>query len=303
VKPRIRIVVLSVLLSAATVVAVFVVTPPSQAAPPPDVTPLKVAATTIGEGHAVYVRGTDARLYWRTVEEFAAPGYSTSWRALPGGTVGSGPDVAQVESNSLVIAARADNGNLLVREQNGTAFGAWLNLGGVITTAPILAASSTTPQVAVFARGGDGAVWYRIRGVQGTWSPWASIGGIVTSAPDAIWGSPEAGIAVFARGGNGTRYRINRSPENQWGQWEGGAGTPLNSATSTFPTGQEFSQYHRNGARHVIRTEVFGPTDLGGVVISAPDVADETLVAAVGTNRALYVHTGGAWSSLGGIAA
>ena len=40
--------------------------PVTALAPPPDITPVKVAATRIAEGHAVYVRGIDHRLFWRT---------------------------------------------------------------------------------------------------------------------------------------------------------------------------------------------------------------------------------------------
>jgi hypothetical protein len=301
VKSRIRIVLLSVLLSAATVVAVFVVSPTAEAAPPPDVTPVKVAAANLADGHVVYLRGQNAELYWRTVEDFGTPGYSTAWRIIPGGQVGSGPDAAQIDDDSVYLAAKATNSNLLVRRQDGTTFGAWENLGGVITSAPAVLYDSASTRLWVFARGGDGAIWYRLRTGTGPWGAWTSIQGILTSAPDAIFGIGQ--LTVFARGGNGNLYDRTQNSAGQWGPWSTN-GLPVNSATSSLPSGAEFIQFYRNGARHVIRAAHPSPTDIGGIVISAPDTADGDLVAAVGTNRALYVHTNeDGWLLLDGIAA
>jgi hypothetical protein len=303
-----RIGLLSAFATAATTVAVLVIAvPAAQAAAPPDITPVKVAATRIGEGHAVYVRGTDARLYWRTVEAFAAPGYSTDWRALPGGTVGSGPDALQVAPTTVLLAAKANDLSLLVRQQNGTAFGGWLNLGGKITTAPALLHDQATSRIWVFARGGDGAVWYRVRSAAGgTWAPWASIGGIVTSAPDAIVTTGEPLLAVRARGLNGNEYiRALSLTTGVWEPWEH-IGFAINSATSTVHADDTFQiQYWRGANRHVFAfAGDSGPADIGGVVTSAPDASfGGEVVAAVGTNRALYVHTDNAWRSLGGITA
>jgi hypothetical protein len=309
-RSKVRLVLLAVLLSAATTVTALVVASPAEAAAPPDVTPVKVAATGIGEGHAVYVRGTDARLYWRTVESFTAPGYSTSWRALPGGTVGSGPDAVQIAPTTLYLAARATNSNLLVRRQDGTTFGAWQNLGGVITSAPTLAYEQGPDRLWAFARGGDGAVWYRVQGASGTWAPWQSLGGTVTSAPDvaALFGR----VDVYARGLNGNLYQRFVDPSTGvWSPWRSN-GYAVNSASSTTSTvfeGDEYRlQYWRGGDRHVYELVRVVPANIGGIATSAPDVAagdglDEQLVAVVGTNRALYVHVGNSWTSLGGIAA
>jgi hypothetical protein len=295
--------------TAATAVAVFVVpAAPASASAPPDITPVKVAATVIGEGHAVYVRGTDARLYWRTVEHFTAPGYSTSWRALPGGTVSSGPDAAQVDPDSVVLAAKANDLSLLVRQQDGTSFGAWQNLGGKITTAPALALSSATGRLYAFARGGDGAAWYRVRETSGTWAPWASIGGILTAAPDPVLLPNEtSSLRVNVRGGNGSLYMRTHDESLPWtAPWQGPFEVPLNSAASS-PTqagGIYTKSYYRGANRHVL---IGFPSfdDLGGIVTSAPEASmDDRVIAAVGTNRALYARINGApWVSLGGIAA
>ena len=301
-----RTVLLSGLVAVATAVTALVAGTPATAAPPPDVTPVKVAATRIGEGHAVYVRGTDGRLYWRTVEEFTAPGYSTAWRALPGGTVGSGPDAVQEGGELVWLAARATNGNLLVRRQDGTSFGSWVNLGGVITTAPAMALQSSTGDLWAFARGGDGAVWYRIRGGSGVWSPWQSLGGIVTAAPDPVVGTDDGVLRVFARGGDGTLYRRVWQPPGGpggWGPWER-IGVPINSATSSDGSDVvSFATHFRGANRHVYLLIDTGTRDLGGIATSAPDgTYGGEVVAVAGTDRALYARTD-TWRRLGGVVA
>jgi len=63
---------LAIAVTTAAATAVVFNASPAAAATPPDVTPAKVAASRLGNGHAVYVRGGDGRLWWRTVEEFAS---------------------------------------------------------------------------------------------------------------------------------------------------------------------------------------------------------------------------------------
>jgi hypothetical protein len=306
VRSKARLALLAVLSSSLAVVGIFVAAPPASAAAPPDVTPVKVAATQLGEGHAVYVRGTDGRLYWRTVEQFAAPGYSTSWRALPGGTVASGPDAVQANPDLVYLAARATNGNLLIRSQTGTTFGPWQNLGGVITTAPTMALYQSTGDLWVFARGGDGAVWFRTRSGTNVWEPWKSIGGIVTAAPDVFLWPNATTPTVYARGTDGTLYvGIGDNAARPGWYWER-IGVALNSATSTVWTEETaLTQFYRGANRHVYRLDGPPGVDLGGIATSAPDASEagEVIVVA-GTDRALYARVNGQpWVRLGGITA
>jgi hypothetical protein len=263
-----------------------------------------VAATRIAEGHAVYVRGIDHRLFWRTIEVFTSPGYSVNWAPLPGGTVGSGPDIAQIDSDSVWMAARASNNALLVRRQDGTTFGAWENLGGIITTAPGLAYDAATNRLWAFAQGGDGAVWYRMRAANGTRTPFASIDGIVTSAPDAIVAA-DGFLRVNVRGGNGNLYRRAMNlTTGAWGPWEATT-LAINSAFSAVRSDTVAQiNYYRNAARNIVTFTDGPPTNLGGTLISAPDASHNgSALTAVGTNRACYARLGSNWVSMGGTAA
>lgn len=292
---------------AAITVALVGAPSPAAAAPPPDVSPVKVAASRLGGGHAVYVRGTDGRIWWRTVEAFGSPAYSTSWRPLPGVTA-SGPDVVQVAGTELWLAARSTTSTLLVRRQSGATFGGWQSLGGVITSAPVLMVQGGTARIWAFARGNDGAVWYRVRGDNGVWAPWRTIGGRLTSAPDAVYygfGSPD--IVVQGRGLDGAVWaRSLTLSSGVWTPWQQ-AGDQTTSATSTVRSDQVFRITYWRGPRNQVLSIVDGPSpnDLGGIATSAPDAAYGGAVVAVrGADNALWARVDGApWRSLGGRAA
>lgn len=278
---------------------------PASAAAPPDVSPVKVAASRLGEGHAVYVRGTDGRIWWRTVQAFSSPQYSTGWRSLPG-VVASGPDVAQVSDTELWLAARSTASNLLVRRQTGAVFEGWQNLGGLLTSAPVLAVETGTPRLWAFARGGDGAVWYRIRGGDGAWAPWRTSGGGFTSAPDAVFHDLLGTMRVQGRGLDGAVWaRGFDVPTGTWSAWTI-AGAVTTSATSTVRSDEVFRITYWRGADRQVLSLVDGPepNDLGGRTTSAPDASYGGEVVAVrGTDNAVWARVAGApWRSLGGAA-
>jgi hypothetical protein len=295
---------LAIAATTAAATAVVFNTSPAAAATPPDVTPAKVAASRLGNGHAVYVRGGDGRLWWRTVEEFGKPGYSTAWRPLPGAAVGSGPDVVSVSSTTLWVAAKANNGNAVVRVQNGATFGGWQNLDGTITTAPVLLHEVGTPRIWLFARGTSGGVTYRVRAASGVWGPWQSIGGQLTSAPDALL-SVNGTIRVHGRGLNGDLWvRALDLSTGVWAPWER-TGFAVNSATSTVRSDRVFQvMYFRGALNHIFATVDEPPHDIGGVATSAPDASFGGEVIAVrGTNGAVWaIVNGSPWRTLGGIA-
>lgn len=279
--------------------------PLTAAAVPQDVTPVKVAASRLGPGHAVYVRGTDGRLWWRTVQNFATPGYSTAWRPLPGGTVASGPDVVQVWGATTWIAAKATNGTVVVRLQTGSSFGAWQSLGGAVTTAPVLLRETGTARLWVFARGTDGGGWYRVRDGSGVWAPWRTIGGQLTSALDPLL-SVNGTIRVHGRGLDGSLWvRAFDRTTGTWGSWQS-MHLAVTSASSTVRSDEVFQlMYFRGAGNHVYVTVDEPPLNLGGVATSAPDASYGGEVVAVrGTDHALWALVGGGpWRNLGGAVA
>lgn len=270
------------------------------AAAAPDITPVKVAASPLGEGHAVYVRGSDGRVWWRTVQDFADPQYSTTWRPVPD-TVGSGPDVVPISAEQTLLAARSTGNSLVVRWQDQTRFGPWQNLGGIITSAPALMVDDTD-RIWVFARGADNGVWYRVRGGDGLWQPWQTIGGGLTSAPDPV---ANFGPRVFGRGLDGVLW-ARTFDGGVWQPWSR-VGRAVTSASSTVTSDLVFQiQFYRGQGSRVFRASGDSePTDIGGIATSAPDATHNGAVVAVrGADDALWVRVDiGGWTSLGGIAA
>jgi hypothetical protein len=275
---------------------------PAQAATaPPDIGNIKIAASGLGDGHAVYVRGNDGRVWWRTVEKFGDPAMSTTWRPISG-AVASGPDVVQESDAVLWMAARSTSSHLVLRRQDGAKFGAWTDLGGELSSAPVLMYQTSAARLWAFARWSDGSIRYRIRSSAGTWAAWTSIGGTFTSAPDALDGS--AGIAVYARDTAGKSRQRTLDPDTGvWGPWSGG-GLPTTAATSTVRSDEFFQvQYLRGANHHIYSTVDDGPWDSGFEATSAPDASyGGEVVAARGTDLAVWAQTGNGWISLGGIA-
>jgi hypothetical protein len=277
------------------------VTPAEAATAPADVGRIKIAATRLGDGHAVYVRGRGGQVWWRTVEKFADPAYSTTWRAVPG-VVASGPDVVQVEESALWMAARSTSSHLVVRSQYRATFGAWTDLGGELSSAPVLMYQTGADRLWAFARWSDGSIRYRVRGSAGTWAAWKSIGGTFTSAPDAVDGY--AGVSVYARDTAGKSRQRTLDPDTGvWGPWSGG-GLPTTAATSTVRSDEFFQlQYLRGANHHIYSTVDDGPWDTGFEATSAPDASyGGEVVAARGKDKAVWANYGSGWKSLGGLA-
>jgi peroxiredoxin len=119
----------------------------------------------------------------------------------------------------------------------GTTWGPSQSLGGALTSSP--AATSRNPGgITVFARGSDGAVWYRDY-VGGSWGNWVSIGGqtpVGTGPAVCSWGAGR--LDVFVEGTNGGLYH-KWYTGTAWSNWEylGGALTSSPAATSRNPGG------------------------------------------------------------------
>ena len=143
---------------------------------------------------AVFVRGTDGKVWYRTL----GTGGWSGW-ALLGGQLLSGTGPATGGFGILLLAvAGTDRHAWMFSQTDGTRYG-FVDFGGLTIASPAPAAI-TIPVFAVFARGTDNALWYR----QGhlplaPGGPWVSLGGRLTSGVTAA--SEDRGKTyVFALG-------------------------------------------------------------------------------------------------------
>ena len=169
------------------------------------------------------------------------------------------------------VLAWRNNDNSISIKYNAVAA---LPVGGLTTTDPDIYSYNNIQYL--FARGTDGAVWWRTFTAGVASAPaigWASLGGFTTSGPSAAVSLDGTTIYLFARGTDGAAW------------WRVGSTT----------------------------TGVFGPwAFFGGGLASDPDVSANQYrkgftVTATGTNQQVYVHgfngvyfTG--WYGLGGFA-
>ena len=86
----------------------------------------------------------------------------------------------------------------------------------------------------VFARGSDGAVWYRDYS-GGSWSNWISIGGqIPAGTGPAVTSSGAGRLDVFARGTDGAMWHRTYDG-TAWSSWQSLGGVLTSSPTATSP--------------------------------------------------------------------
>jgi hypothetical protein len=301
-----------VMVPAATVVPAGTVVPAATVAPA-DVTPVKVAAMPlrIGSGEdfrwAVYGRGTDGRVWWRyTAVDGSALG---GWRPIEG-LVASGPDALRIDDGNYLLAARSTRGSLVLKSSSSESFPAgWTDLGGALTSAPDLAYLDAAR--AVFARGTDGAIWFRLSS-GGSWGPWRYLGGQATSAPDAA--GTYSSVLIQVRGTDGAIWQ--RSIDASGTPTSGWIRQPI--ITTSAPS----AVMERDGG---VRTWWRGDrgdlwtsrnegdqerTSVGGVLTSAPGAAEgirtggtvPQVVVVRGSDGSVWIYSVGwsTWRGLGG---
>lgn len=151
----------------------------------------------------------------------------------------------------------------LIEVTSGTA----INLGGRLTSGPAAFAQSPTEFVdeAVFARGGDNAIWSRqFSDGTGEWLPWTSLHGRARGAPAVTcFGNNAADPVVYVRGTDNALWRRPVS-----GAWTSYGGRLLSDPAARAP--------------------------FGGSCTSAEDVF------AIGTDHAVWERTSSAWRKVGG---
>jgi len=122
---------------------------------------------------------------------------------------------------------RWPDNTLRYRHYTGSAWDAWQNLGGALSTGPGAVALDAT-HTTVFAGGVDGALWYRA--YSGSWGPWRrlpmnSITGAVSiaSAPSAV--SPQTGrMTVYLRGADNLLWQNEYNGSAWQASWTSAGG-------------------------------------------------------------------------------
>src|ERR1043166_1981474 len=93
-------------------------------------------------------------------------------------------------ANRIDCFAAGTNGAMYQRYWNGSAWGGWTNLGGIITSPPSCVSWGPN-RIDCFARGGDNAMYHRYWNGS-AWGGWDNLGGVITSQPSCVsWGRSE----------------------------------------------------------------------------------------------------------------
>ena len=290
---------------------------PVEPPPPPplkDISPVGVSAVRTSAGSVIaFVRGTNGSVYYTT----SVGGSFGAFRELPGrirnapaavSSDGSRIDVFVVGTDQALWQATAtvDGAGQVA------GFGAWQSLGGVLTSAPGVAANAAGNMI-VSARGTDGALFARAY-QGGSWQPWQSAGGAADSAPAlAVVDASTTRLQVV--GSDGTIWTRDLAAATG-GPVAGWAGT---GRTSRFAPAVSDNTSSMLGVRALgvsngagVR-QIWGDgrvVELGGSVTSAIAIIEEgvsqTWTFARGSDGALWFNrvtdpaAPGRWAKIGG---
>jgi len=145
-------------------------------------------------------------------------------KLVPGGLVSSSDPVAITVNDAVELYTTSNRGflrNEIFRQRlnaSGVWDGSWQSLGGHATSN--ISVASGGPGVFIFARGYDGALWYR----RGSGGSWQSLGGNLASDPSAV--GDGSSIWVFARFG-GRQINVRRFDGASWSPWSSIGGSVL----------------------------------------------------------------------------
>lgn len=230
---------------------------------------------------------------------FAWPGAweaTTWWTAAGSGQLldASGITIARRGDKRIDAFSRGLDGQLLHRVHTLGVWSPWVDLGGVVDSAPA-AVWRGNDTLEVVVRGVNG-VLYQLRMVDDVWAPWASLGVTVSGAPGIT--SRKSRVDVVVVDSAGVLQTAKMNGDGSMAAWE-----PLSGESSAAPApvrterGLElFVTGTDDQIWHAVRTdEVWSAwTALGGVSTSAPGV----WVFNNGENVGIVVrgNDGAAWS-------
>lgn len=217
-------------------------------------------AFALGLDSLVYQRHWDGSAWssgWQLVDDAAY--WVSSLSEMPTGFVpmpGDTPPPAAVSRDGGFDLFRlASDNTLRWRHFDGSAWGSWINLHGMLASAPA-AVSLGSDHVQVFARGVDEALWHRT--YKDGWGPWKRLelngmdeGVTIGSTPTAV--SPASGkIEVYVRGSDHQLWQTTYDGSG-WGSWSSPGGQLASgvavAAENIFAQAQDGSlQHSTNGA-------------------------------------------------------
>ncbi len=203
---------------------------------------------------------------------------------------------------------------------NSLVGGTWYDLGGYATSAPAAMTAAGGCALALFVRGGNGAVYRKVKTTSGTaWTSWQSLGGLLGTGtqPGAVaYGNSHE--AVFIRGTDNRIYwKHSSNCGASWSSWASLSGqTYSNPAASSVKAGT--IDLFRRGTNNALYTRHFNGSswsswaNLGGSLTSGPAAAVPqietvfpnsvpwgTEVIAVGADQHLWEDLkpiGGSWT-------
>ena len=198
----------------------------------------------------------------------------SGWTTLDG-VATSGTGSASTSAASTEVVVRGTDNGLWHRTWNGTQWGPWSPVGGVLSSGPGAVAQST--KTYVFVRGSDNQLWTNnaIGGVFGNWQP---LGGVLTSGPAGDqWTGATSHLDVFARGTDGQLWH-KWGDNGTWYFWEP-LGGGLNSDPGAVSWGPSRIDVFVRGTDNQLWHKSYSPGSwstwepLGGVLTSGPAVA------------------------------
>jgi hypothetical protein len=281
------------------------------AAPPQPGATLSVT----GLSTSFFFTGTDRQAYLSDM--------SSSMREPLGGQLIGGPAAVMLPAGdaspfgACAVFGRGTNNQLWWNQVRGDGPSRWERLGGVLTSKPNAVVGPGGNTVRVFARGADGAVWYRAGHATSdhrvVWDSWASMGGrlLPGTAPVAVWD----GGYVAAVGIDHAVWVSYASPDGRrsWHSIGGsttsdpGLATPATGAVVAFARGTTANAAWYNEFRGHSAGVTAGWHTLGGrltsgltaITVQRGSRFGETVVMALGPHSKVMIDTG-TWPELSG---
>ena len=224
------------------------------------------------------------------------------------------PGACAQGSNSLSLFVQGTNNALLWKHWDGTAWSAWQNLGGVLTSSPA-AVSPSAGVIDVFVRGTNGVLYEKATANGGgSWGAWSKVGGqIANGTGPAACSSGSGHLDVLVQGTTGALYA--NSYTGKWSGWQNLGGVLTSSPAAASPSAGVIDVFARGTTGNLYQLQWAGSssgwTSLGGQI--APSTGPAACswgpgrldVFVQGTTGALYHkwYTGSwsGWENLGGV--